>query len=725
MTPINLELPIEKYPKLQPKLAPVLRHLGVKKIKDLLFHLPFRYDNFTQTTKIYDVLPDATYTVQGQIISVKNIFARFKRMTITEAVIEDETGRIKAVWYNQPFLARTLREGAWGNFSGKTKYGKNGIFLSNPAQEIIVGTSGFKKDEAIHTGRLVPVYPETSGISSRWIRFLIHPLIPLIKTVKETLPKELIKRQKLFDIKTALEEIHFPKTLETAKIAKRRLAFDEVFALHLLNLTAKQKLEKQTAPKIKFNEKLIKEFVASLPFKLTNAQRRSAWEIIQDMEKISPMNRLLEGDVGSGKTLVAALAALNASSQKFQAVFMAPTEILAIQHFNTLSKLLSGKEMTIGLLTSAFSEIYYCAAGKKNKLSKKGIKTLIKDGDVDIIVGTHAVIQKDVEFKNLALIVVDEQHRFGVEQRAQLSKKHTQHSPDGLHQFAVPHFLSMTATPIPRTLALTVYGDLDISLLNEMPAGRQKIITRIIPAKERSAAYQFIRKEIESGRQAFVICPRIEISKPEEGKVKKFSQRNFSLAEIKAVKEEYKKLSEKIFPDIEIGMLHGKMKAVEKEKVMREFSENKTKILVSTSVVEVGVDIPNATIMMVEGAERFGLAQLHQFRGRVGRGKYQSYCFLFPESFMTENNQRLKAMVVSQNGFELAQKDLEIRGPGDFWGGRQSGFPDLIMDSLGDTELIKNSREEAQKLIEEDPELTKHPLLKEKLRAFTEQIHLE
>jgi len=724
MPPIDLNNPIEKYPRLQQKLVPALERLGIHTIKDLLYHLPFRYDNFSEMTEIENLAPDKTYTVHGQVVSSHLVYMRFKQMTIFEAVIQDDTGTIRAQWYNQPFLARAIKEGVTANFSGKVKLGKKGLFLSNPTHEITGSASGFVKEDTIHTGRLVPVYPETSGLSSRWLRFLIYPLLDHVKTIKDTIPADIRNRLGLMGITSALLGVHFPETLEEAAAAKRRIAFDEVFMLHLLNLSAKQKLKKQTAPIVPFNEILVKQFVSSLPFTLTGAQRASSWEIIRDMGKSSPMNRLLQGDVGSGKTVVAAIAILNAASTKLQTAFLAPTEILAHQHFTTLSKLLAGHNLTIGLLTASSAKFCYCAQSAASDISKKSIASLIKDGEADIVLGTHALLQKTIVFKKLGLIVVDEQHRFGVEQRAQLAKKHAPHTTDRQHGFEVPHFLSMTATPIPRTLALTVYGDLDISILNEMPPGRKPVITKIIPSRERASAYAFIKKEIEKGRQAFVICPRIE-SSTKETAGKPLSQRQLLLAEVKAVKAEYEKLSKEIFPGIPVAMLHGKMKAKEKEETMKLFAKNETKVLVSTSVIEVGVDIPNATIMMIEGAERFGLAQLHQFRGRVGRREHQSYCFLFPESLFTEDNKRLRAMTETQDGFVLAQKDLAIRGPGDFSGLRQSGFPDLIMESLGDTELIKNSRDEAQKILEQDPDLARHPLLRQELAVFTKEIHLE
>ncbi len=629
-------------------------------------------------------------------------------MFITEAFVEDRSGAIKAVWFNQPYLANTLKEGLTVSLSGKVSFDKN-LYLSNPAYEKIspppLGGAGgdfFLR----HTGRLVPVYPETAGLTSRYLRYLISLFLPALAQLTDWLPLEVKKSQRLIDLPAALRQIHFPSSTRAAEQAKRRLAFEELFLLQTFVLTQRVKWQQKRAIKISFNERLIKDFVAKLPFKLTQAQRQAAWEILQDLAKPRPMNRLLEGDVGSGKTVVAAIAALEAARAGWQVALMAPTEILARQHFQTLNQLLSGHNLKVCFLSSSETK-----QNAKEAINKKSLLAKIKSGQINIVVGTHALIQQQVSFKNLALAIVDEQHRFGVMQRAALQKNITL-LKDGLPE-QVPHLLSMTATPIPRTLALTIYGDLELSLLNEMPKGRPAIITKIVPPTKRTAAYDFIRQEIKAGRQAFVICPRIEL--PEEN----------NQDEIKAVKEEYRRLSQEVFPDLKLTMLHGKLKPVEKAKVMADFSAGRTDILVSTSVVEVGIDIPNATVMMIEGAERFGLAQLHQFRGRVGRGPHQSYCLLFTDSSSQTTQSRLKALVTCRNGFELAEKDLALRGPGQFFGTSQSGLPDLPMASLIDMILIKQARTEAAKILQQDPELKKYPLLKDKLKKFQTTIHLE
>ena len=647
--------------------------------------------------------------IQGKLLEIENSRTWKKRMTLTQAVIQDNTGAIKAVWFNQPYLIRVLKGGDLVYLSGKTTLGKEGLYLSNPAYEKV--------------GGIVPVYPETEGLSSRWLRYIIKPaLVNLRNSIQDPLPEKILNEHQLLPIQKAIWQIHFPDSLDLAKKAKQRFSFEELFFIELWVLRERAKLAQEKAIAIPLNLETAQRLVKSLPFKLTDAQKKSAWAILKDLEKPRPMNRLLEGDVGSGKTVVAALAILNVVKAGWQAAFMAPTEILARQHFKTVWELLKDFKMDVGLLTGK-TDKFYSKKLKNDSIEISRNKLLEKtaEGKIDLIIGTHALIQDKVKFGKLALVIVDEQHRFGVEQRAKLCQIHRGATPvnsQGSHP-CIPHLLSMTATPIPRTLALTIYGDLDLSLIDQLPKGRKKIITKIISPEERKKTYDFIRREVEKGRQAFVICPRIE----KEGKL-----------EIRAVKAEYEKLSKEVFPDLKVAMLHGKMPGQEKEKVMRDFSrpagsrqagKNRIDILVSTSVVEVGVDVPNATVMAIEGTERFGLAQLHQFRGRVGRAQYQSYCFLFTDSSLKRTNPRLKAIIDAENGFELAEKDLEIRGPGDFSGTRQWGIPDLVMDSLKDFALVEKTRQAAKEILMEDPRLKKYPLLQARLNKFREKIHLE
>ncbi|MFH2013689.1 MAG: ATP-dependent DNA helicase RecG [Patescibacteria group bacterium] len=703
MVKYTLNMSIGELPRIDEKYLKRFHKLGLSSVRDLLYHFPNRYEDYSKIVKIENLEQNKVATIQGEIVKIDNIRTFKRRMTITEAIIEDDTGSIKSVWFNQPFLTNNLQVGKKVSLSGKLTKGSKGEYLSNPSYEVL---SIYRAPT--HTARLIPIYPETIRLGSRYIRYYTKLVLPLADKLKEFIPYEILKKNKLIKLSDSIKNIHFPKTKGIAEKAKQRFAFEELFLLQLFVLKQKNKFQKENAKKIKFNKDLIQNFVKSLPFKLTNAQRKTAWEIFQDLEKTNPMNRLLQGDVGSGKTVVAAMAALEVA-QDYQVAFMVPTEILAQQHFKEIKKLIKG--LKIGLITSSESKI-------NNKKVKK--EELIKRiHEIDILIGTHALIQDKVKFNNLALVIIDEQHRFGVGQRAKLLKEYKNKS--------VPHFLTMTATPIPRTLALTIYGDLDISLIDEMPKGRQKIITKIISPNKREQAYEFIRNEIKKGRQVFVICPRIEPSKKEiteiDEKTKQLiiSPSKLLWQEVKAVKEEYEKLNEKVFPDLKIAMIHGKLK--DKDKIMKDFKEKKYDILVSTSVIEVGIDIPNTTVMMIEGADRFGLAQLHQFRGRVGRGKYQSYCFLFS----TDGNEtsRLKALTKCENGFDLAEKDMAIRGPGQFYGIKQSGLPDLAMTSLKDLPLIKKIREQAKELLEKDSDLKKYPLLKEKVKEFKENIHLE
>lgn len=704
---MNFSTPIEEIPKVGPQYQKKLKKLGIKNVKDLLFHFPHRYEDFSNFVPISKARLGETISVKGKILSIENTRTWKKRMNLTQAIVEDGSGAIKVIWFNQPFLTNTLKNGTLVSLSGKVALGKKETYLSSPIYEKI-SPADFNRESfqeingnLTHTGRLVPVYPETEGLSSRWLRYIIRPFLVQLSDpsldekeknkISEPLPEKIIKKHQLMPIEQALWQIHFPDSMKSAKKARERFSFESLITIQLTVLREKLRLAKEKAIKIPLNLDLIKEFLKKLPFKLTDSQKKSSWQILKDMEKERPMNRLLEGDVGSGKTVVAAMAGLSAAKAGYQAVLMAPTEILAKQHFKTFKGLVKNFNLKIGLLTG---------------------ETKTK-GKADILIGTHALIQEGVKFQKLALVILDEQHRFGVEQRAKLCQNSS----------TIPHLLSMTATPIPRTMALTIYGDLDLSLLDELPKGRKKIITSVVPPEKRKAAYGFIRKQVKEGRQVFVICPRIESATKtsSEKKRKDF----FGWAEVKAVKEEHEKLSKIIFPDLKIGQLHGKMKPDEKEKIMKNFKNKKIDLLVSTSVVEVGIDVPNATVMMIEGAERFGLSQLHQFRGRVGRSEYQSFCFLFTSSSAKKTHQRLKALISSENGFALAEKDLEIRGPGEILGKSQWGVPDLAMDSLKDVFLLEKTKKTAKELLEEDPELKKYPLLREKLKNFRQKVHLE
>ena len=720
---MDLTTPIEKIPRIGPVYQTRLKKLGIKKVEDLFYHFPYRYEDFSEIIPVSKVSLGQICCIKGKILKIETTRTWKKKMILTTAILQDKTGAIKVVWFNQPYLINVLKEGDEVCLAGKATSGDDGFYLTNPAYEKIS-----QKSDLTHTGRLVPVYPETEGLSSRWLRFILRPLLAKFKKeVKDPLPDKIRNKFNLMPIGKALWQVHFPDSKSLAKKAKDRFSFEELFFIELLVLKIRNKIARQKGVSVPLNVDLVKKFTKSLPFKLTDAQKKSSWQILKDLEKSRPMNRLLEGDVGSGKTVVAAIAALNTVKAGWQVAFMAPTEILAKQHFQEISKLLADFKLNIGLLTGKADKFI----SKKLKrevieISRNKLLEKTRKGEIDILIGTHALIQDKVKFNNLALVILDEQHRFGVEQRAKLivnEKKKEDRT--------IPHLLSMTATPIPRTLALTIYGDLDLSLINELPKGRKKILTKTVSPANRSKAYDFIKKQVERGKQVFVICPRIEPQSEEESKkiskskLTKKKRAILSWAEVKAVKEEYEKLAKEVFPDLKVAMLHGKLSSREKEKIMKDFKKKKLDILVSTSVVEVGVDIPDATLMVIEGAERFGLAQLHQFRGRVGRSKHQSFCFLFTDSPAKKTRQRLKALIDSDNGFALSEKDLEIRGPGNLLGTRQWGIPDLAMSALKDIFLVEKTRKAAKEILEEDPDLKKYPLLNERLERIGKRIHLE
>lgn len=645
------------------KLSKKLEKIGIETIYDLIFYYPFRYEKYDSVSLIAELVPGQEAVVIGKVELLASRRSSRQRKYLVEAMISDESGSIKAIWFNQPWLAKTLKAGdvimVYGKVSGETF----SPYFSSPNYE--------RPRKNGSAPGILPVYPLTAGITSRQISSLVALAISRYSDVIEDfLPVQILKNNDLPDLIWAIRQIHFPDKSENIVLARRRLAFDELFLLQLWSQLARKELKRSRAPQIKFNEQKIKEFVNSLAFDLTPDQKRAAWEIIQDMGKGEPMNRLLEGDVGSGKTAVAVLAMYNNALSGWQTALMAPTEILASQHYQTISKLLGNLGLNIGLFTRNQKIINGESINKKDFLAR------CADGSLDIAIGTHALIHDGIEFNRLALVIIDEQHRFGVKQRQRLKEKTS----------LVPHFLSLTATPIPRTMALIAYGDLDISLLRQMPQGRLPIITKVVSPQQRSLAYDFIGKQIAAGRQVFVICPLIEPS---------------DKLGVRSVNEEYKKLDKEIFPNLSVGLLHGRLKSEEKEAVMAGFVRGEIKILVSTSVIEVGVDVPNASVMMIEGAERFGLAQLHQFRGRVGRGKYQSYCFLFSDASDEKANSRLDFLAKSNDGFRLAEYDLGVRGGGSFYGTEQSGFDSgLKLADINDIDLVKKSSEAVKSFLE-------------------------
>ncbi len=697
---MSLNSSIKSINRVGENTAKRLLKLDIETVYDLLMWFPFRYEDYSQVTLIKDLQANTNANIVGTVELIQNNKSPRKRINITEALISDESEQIKIIWFNQPFITKTIKEGDKISLAGKVETDYSGLVMISPMHEKLI--NGL----AIHTQGLIPNYHLTAGITQKQTRFLIKQIINQTDNIQDWLPDEIQNKLGLISLAKAIKKIHFPKTIKEIETAKRRLAFNELFLLQVRAQIARLEKQKNKAISVPFLEKATKKFVDALPFTLTDAQKKNAWQIINDLKLNIPMTRLLEGDVGSGKTVVAALAMLNIALNKdlnTQAILMVPTEILASQHFASIKKLYQNFDINIALLTRSEQKMFIAKSKNEElKINKKKLITAISEGQVDIIIGTHALVQESVKFNNLALAIIDEQHRFGVEQRKILTKK----SGD---KNTIPHLLSMTATPIPRSLALALFGDLDISIINEMPKDRKRIITKLIAENNRFQTYEFVKKQISEGRQVFVVCPLIDMS---------------DKLGVKSVKQEFEKLNKDIFPDIEVAMLHGRMRAKEKEQIMQDFINNKTKILVSTSVIEVGVDIPNASIMIIEDADRFGLAQLHQFRGRVGRDAHQSYCLLFTESNNPQTITRLNALVNSNDGFALAQMDLKLRGPGEVFGTAQKGFPDLKVATLSDDTLIKQAREEAKGLLSDDPTLNKYPKLKSKVSKIDTDNYL-
>lgn len=650
---MNLATPIEAIKGVGPKTAEQLSAAGLKTVADLIYFLPRKHEDFSQVMSISALKPGKV-SVRGRFENV--VAKRMRRnMSIVEATLVDGTSKVPVVWFNQPYRAEQIQKGTEWLVSGDFGLQRQKYQIVNPSCEAV-------SDLPVSGGRIIPVYRAIHGLKSQLVRKLLIELRPIITMLPETLPTELIKREKLISHADAVLQLHFPESFEDLERARARLSFEELLSLMLAALLNKQSNAALKSWKIPFNEPAAREFVAKLPFKLTNAQRLATWEIVKNFETGEPMNRLLQGDVGSGKTVVAGMAAFMAAQSGYQTAFMAPTELLATQHAATLQKLLEPFDMTVALLT-----------GSTSKAQRTQLLPKITDGSAQVIIGTHALFQEKVTFHRLGFVVIDEQHRFGVEQRQRLLEKGEN----------MPHLLAMTATPIPRSLQLTVYGELDISLLLERPAGRKPIETRIVSPNSRAQMYEIVDKQIADGRQVYVVCPLIS--------------ENIE-SELKSVEAELKLLRSGPFKHRRIGLLHGQLNAAEKLTVMERFAAGQLDILVSTTVVEVGVDVPNATVMIIEGADRFGLAQLHQLRGRVGRSDIQSYCYLIP-STSAKPSQRLREMEQSNDGFYLAEKDLELRGPGEIYGRAQHGQLNLAIANISDTQMLKKVRVSADWLL--------------------------
>ncbi|MBI4427116.1 MAG: ATP-dependent DNA helicase RecG [Candidatus Magasanikbacteria bacterium] len=734
---MNLLTPVSQLNRVGKTLEKRLRNLGIETIKDLLFHFPFRYEDYSQVVPIKDLREGTQVSVRGKVELIASKRSPRKRTIITEAVVADETGQLRVVWFGQPFIAKILKAGDTVYLSGKVTSDFFGAQMVGPAYELAKTPSSpppirgrdSNSPNTTHTARIVPMYSVASGITNKQLRFLLSQAMGAVGQIKEWLPEELRDRADVMGLVEAIKAIHFPESPDELKHSERRLKFDELFILQLRGELIRQAIKKSIAPKIEFKEKETKKFVDSLPFKLTKKQKIAAWEILRDLEKTEPMNRLLEGDVGSGKTVVAAMAMYNAALNGFQTALMCPTEILAFQHYETLLEVLCDK-VSVGLFTRSQRMIKEIDRDREIK-SKIKLQNKIKEGGVGIIVGTQTLLAENVEFKNLGLVIVDEQHRFGVEQRKVLREKLARDLTPAFGQtlsykervITTPHFLSMTATPIPRSFALTVFGDLDLSIIDEMPPGRKSVKTRLVEPRHREKAYQFIREQVKQGRQAFVVCPLIqnnENDKTQDTNKLQIINYKFQNDERKTVMAEYEKLKSKVFPDLEIGYLHGKMKSAEKNLTMEQFNNGVINILVSTSVIEVGVNVPNASVMMIEGAERFGLAQLHQFRGRVCRSTHQSYCFLFTDSVSPKVAERLKFFEQNTSGFKVAEYDLENRGPGEVYGTAQSGMENFRLATMKDGQLIKLARDLARGI-----DWQKYPMLKNKVEEWGDRVHLE
>ncbi len=719
---MTLDTPLSSITRILPLQEKALKRIGLQTVRDIFYHFPTRYGDTASKMNIGSLSKGDTAVIFGKITGLKTSKAFRKKIPMGEGVITDETGKMKIIWFHQAYLAKMIAEGSLVRAEGKVSERKGELYMSNPKIETVgviplaVGNSLWNEgDLPDHT--LYPVYPETKGVTSNWMYHVLQKIFTskILDTLIDPIPQHILETYKLPNLRTSLIWIHTPRKESDAVAARKRFAFEEIFFIQLAKQQIRAEWQKEKGFIIEPEKKILEDFEKRFPFPLTKAQEKTINQVLADFKGGHPMSRLIEGDVGSGKTAVAAVAAFATITTKpkgqtfgnLEVAYMVPTEILAKQHFESFIEYFTHTGINIGLITGSGCRKFPSKVNPHGwtDISRTQLLKWVANGEIPILIGTHALIQKSVQFKNLALVIIDEQHRFGVNQRKSLAEK----------EGVTPHLLSMTATPIPRTLALTLYGDLDLSLLDEMPVGRKQIVTEIVLPGKREEVYSHIRSELKKGRQVYVICPRINEPDPDKEGV--------LLA--KSVTEEAKRLQKDIFPEHSIDILHSKMTPAVKERVMNTFKEGKTNILVATSVVEVGVNVPNATNIIIEGGERFGLAQLHQLRGRVLRGTHQPYCFVFSESSGERSVERLLALKKASNGFELAELDLQQRGSGELYSGKQWGVTDLAMEAIKNIKMVEAARQEAKKIIGSDPSLSQFPLLRNHLTNREETIHFE
>lgn len=715
-----------------------LKRLGIVTVENLLYHLPARYEDISDVQSVSGLEKGQEAIVYGQIGGLKTRKAWKSRKPIAEGWVEDGSARIKVMWFNQPYMAKMVEPGTYVKLAGKVTGSEGKLYIANPEVERL-DSLPVDRHDSIFSGSeetddtIYPVYRETKGVTSKWFYHTVLKCFEkgVLESMIDPIPSAVLKHYNLPDLATALVWIHSPKKAEHAASARKRFAFEEVFYIQVKKALERAAVSAATTYSFKTTKDHLKEFTNRFPFELTKSQADAIAAILKDFDGNQAMSRLLEGDVGSGKTAVAASTAYAVATSRppegvkksksesnsqfsdlefgnLQVAYMAPTEILAKQHFESFIEYFHHLPIQIGLITGSGCMKFPSKSNptKPTKISRAQLLKWVKNGEIPILIGTHALIYKSVEFKHLAYVIIDEQHRFGTNQRKALAKKDAR----------LPHLLSMTATPIPRTLALTIYGDLDITLLSEMPAGRKPVITKVIGPGQQKEMYEHIQEQLDEGRQAYVICPRIEEPDPDKA----------SALRLKSVTAEAARLKKDVFKKARIAVLHGKMKPAEKDEVMQKFLDHEIDVLVATSVVEVGVNVPNATNIIIEGAERFGLSQLHQLRGRVIRGTYQPYCFAVTESKSDKTKERLKALTTAKNGFELAEYDLQFRGSGELYGAKQSGLTDLGMEAIKNIKLVEAARNEARSLVEKNPDLSlSHPLIAHKVAQTAKALHME